>query len=36
MGLLALALKTQNRKAKKIIRQIVANDKEISRWMSKV
>ena len=36
MGLLDLAMQTQNKKAKELIRQIVANDRKISRWMSRV
>ena len=36
MGLMDLAMKTQSRKAKRLIRQIVSNDQKISRWMSRI
>lgn len=36
VNLMALALESSPKKAKKIIRQITANDRRISSWLSRV
>lgn len=36
MGILKLAIATKPRKAKKLIGQIVENDRKISQWMGRV
>jgi hypothetical protein len=36
MDLLTLAIKAKPRKAKSIIRKIVQNDKDVSKWMGRV
>jgi hypothetical protein len=36
MGLLVLAVKTSPRKSKKIIREIVENDRKVSAWMARI
>jgi hypothetical protein len=36
MGLLRLAVQTKPRKAKKLVREIVENDRKVSEWMARL